>query len=120
VKLKLDENLPTAAGAPLSRDGHDVTSVPSQNMEGSLDPDLIEVCRQERRCLVTLDIEFGNPLIYDPSRYAGIALIRIPGCLTRRALLDAVSTLSRALQEQDIIGKLWVVQPGRIREYQQD
>ena len=120
MKLKLDENLPIAAGVPLSRDGHDVASVLSQNMEGSLDPDLIEVCRQEGRCLVTLDIEFGNPLIYDPSRHAGIAIIRIPGHIGRSTLLDAVNTLAQALREKDIVGRLWIVQPGRIREYQRD
>ena len=65
MKLKLDENLPIAAGAPLSKDGHDVASVPSQRMEGTQDRDLIEVCRKEERCLVTLDVEFGNPLVYD-------------------------------------------------------
>ena len=120
MKLKLDENLPPAAGAPLSRDGHDVATVASQKMEGSPDADLIEVCRREQRCLVTLDVEFANPLIYDPSRFAGIALIRIPGRMSRRALLVAVSTLSLSLRDRDIAGKLWIVHPGRIREYQQD
>lgn len=120
MKLKLDENLPSAAAAPLRRDGHDVASVAGQKMEGSTDPDLIRACHGEQRCLVTLDVEFGNPLIYDPSSFSGIALIRIPGRIRHTALLDAARTLSRALLEREIVGRLWIVQPGRIREYQQD
>jgi hypothetical protein len=89
-------------------------------MEGATDTDLIEACRNEERCLVTLDVEFGNPLIYDPAEFAGIAVIRIPGRISRSALLSAATTLSLALRKQDIAGKLWIVQPGRIRERQQD
>jgi hypothetical protein len=71
------------------------------------------------RCLVTLDLGFGNPLVYDPSEYAGIAVIRVGGRMDRARLQAAVKTLARGLEGQPIEGKLWIVQPDQIREYQQ-
>ena len=63
VKLKLDENLGRHA-ATLFRDaGHDVATVPDQGLSGAEDRRIIEASRSERRCLVTLDLDFGNPLI---------------------------------------------------------
>ena len=55
--------------------GHDVASVADQGLEGSLDGDLLKYCRAEGRCLVTLDLEFANPLVFLPSRYLGIAVL---------------------------------------------
>ncbi len=55
--------------------GHDVASVADQGLEGSLDGDLLEYCRAEGRCLVTLDLDFATPLVFLPSRYPGIAVL---------------------------------------------
>jgi len=89
-------------------------------MAGASDRTLIDVCGAERRCLVTLDREFGNPLMYDASKHAGIALIRLRGHVTSQALLTCVETLARAIEGSPIEGRLWIVQPGRVREYQQE
>jgi predicted nuclease of predicted toxin-antitoxin system len=120
VKLKLDENLGPSSAEPLREAGHDVASVKAQALAGCKDRDLIAACREEGRGLVTLDVEFGNPLLFDPADYPGIAVIRIPGRIGAADLRLAMETLSAALQDRDITGRLWIVQRGRIREYQQD
>ena len=71
MKFKLDENLGRAAAAVLLEAGFDVLTISDQQMEGALDRDAIECCVREERCLVTLDAEFGNPLLYPPRRYRG-------------------------------------------------
>jgi predicted nuclease of predicted toxin-antitoxin system len=118
VKLKLDENLGHRIAELLRLADHDVTTVPSQNLYSSSDKNLLETCRIEKRCLVTLDLEFGNPLVFKPSNYEGIAVLRLPSKPTSDDLLRAVQTLAGGLTRKEIKGKLWIIQRGRIREYQ--
>ena len=119
MKLKLDENLGKNAAAALLQAGHDVASVASQRLFGVNDRSLIRICRTEKRCLVTLDLEFSNPLLFRPSDYAGIVVLRLPSKPSPQELEDTVQTLiSGIARGADISGKLWVVQRGRVREYQ--
>lgn len=78
MKLKLDENLGARGVEVLSQAGHDVLTVAEQGLCSTTDRTLIEVCRTEGRCLVTLDLDFANPLVFRPSEYAGIAVLRLP------------------------------------------
>ncbi|MFO8006424.1 MAG: DUF5615 family PIN-like protein [Candidatus Brocadiia bacterium] len=117
MRLKLDENLGRDCATLLRAAGHDVATVPGQSMESASDRDLIATCRDEGRCLVTHDLDFANPLLFPPSQYAGIAVVRLPHNPSLEDILAGLRTLSHALAEDDIHGKLWVVQRGRIREY---
>jgi predicted nuclease of predicted toxin-antitoxin system len=118
VRLKLDENLGVRTAEFFRSAGHDVTTVASQNLYSSPDKTLLETCRVEKRCLVTLDPEFGNPLLFKPSNYEGIAVLRLPSKPTPDDLLRAIRTLAGGLARKEIKGKLWIIQRGRIREYQ--
>jgi len=120
VRLKLDENLGKYVATTLRQSGHDVTTVSGEGLAGSDDPVVIAVCRDENRCLVTLDVEFGNPLLFPPSRYAGIAVLRLPHQSTFGDLLATVQTLIAGLEQNPISGQLWIVQRNRIRHYQPD
>jgi predicted nuclease of predicted toxin-antitoxin system len=120
MKIKLDEN-PGRRGADLfEAAGHDTSTVPQEGMSSAPDTEVIETCRRESRCLVTLDLEFGNPLLFRPSDYAGIAVLRLPPRSTPDDLLDGVRTLIRAMDDREIRGRLWVIQRGRVREYQEE
>lgn len=118
MKLKLDENLGKTAVAAFQSAGHDTLTVLEQDMAGAVDRKVIGVCQSEQRCLVTLDLDFANPLLFDPAKYAGIAVLRLQPRLSHRDLVDACNTLIAGLGKGDIAGKLWIVQKGRIREYQ--
>lgn len=123
MKCKLDENLGGhAAAAALNSAGMDATTVAAQGLRRTADPRLLDICRDEGRCLITLDVELGNPLLYRPRDYAGIILIRIPGRMQRSVLLTCIQQIPPALASQpqgwSIAGRLWVIEPGRIREYQ--
>jgi hypothetical protein len=81
---------------------------------------VIEVCRLEQRCLVTLDLDFSNPIQFNPAKYSGIAVLRLPKRPTPEDLIDAILTLINALKIEVIVGKLWIIQRGQIRIYQQE
>lgn len=100
--------------------GHEVYTVVDQGLQSAHDVEVIRVCQQEGACLVTPDLEFGNPTVYDPSEYSGIVVIRLPPHPTLEDMHDAFGTLVRGLERSDVPGKLWVVQRGYIREYQPD
>ena len=120
MRLKLDENLGRAAALLLQSGGHETETVRGQGLSKGADRQVIAACQSEQRCLVTLDLDFGNPLLFDPADYAGIAVIRLPRRPSYQDLLDACNTLIAGLMEREIAGKLWIVQRGRIREYQRE
>lgn len=120
MKLKLDENLGPSFASVFRAAGHDVCLVREQGLCGKEDPVLIEVCRAEGRCLVTMDLDFGHILNYPPSRYPGIAILRLPEPASRQDLDEVARTLLEALARRDVDRKLWIVSKGRVREYWAD
>jgi predicted nuclease of predicted toxin-antitoxin system len=120
MKMKLDENLGTRGKALLVEVGHDVCTILEQNLQSAPDPTVIEVCRVEQRCLVTLDLDFSNPLQYNPANYSGIAVLRLPRRPSQQDLLDVIVTLINALKTETIVGKLWIIKQGQIRIYQSE
>jgi len=120
VKLKLDEHFGHSTAKLFHESGHDVETVRSQQLRGAPDEDLIAACQAEHRCLITLDSDFGNPFIFKPWEYSGIAVLRLPSKPSHQDLALVCRTLIRALEREEIVGKLWTVQRGRVREYRPD
>ncbi|MEB3191501.1 MAG: DUF5615 family PIN-like protein [Snowella sp.] len=60
MKFKIDENLPTEFAEILQECGYDAMTVYQQKLKGEKDPILLEICQQEGRILVTLDLDFAN------------------------------------------------------------
>jgi len=120
MRFKLDENICQRGVNQLKQAGYDVSTVLEQGLTSASDPTVVKVCQQENRCLVTLDLDFSNPLQFIPSQYKGIAVLRLPPQSTIDDLTDAIQTLINGLERENITGKLWIIQRGRIRIYQQD
>jgi predicted nuclease of predicted toxin-antitoxin system len=118
MKLKLDENLGKGPRDIFINAGHDVMTVAGQHMEGASDHELISAVSSEQRCLVTLDVDFANPLLFPPRMYSGIVVLRLPSRPTYEDLVTLCRTLVAALAKGELHGKLWIVQKRRIREYQ--
>lgn len=114
MKLKLDENLDTRLAALLKQAGHDVLTVRNQGFLGIEDQALYERCILEKRTLVSLDKDFSNVLRFPPQGTSGLVVLRGPDDLfsTTRILIQ---TLIQALASDTPVGKLWIIEPGRLR-----
>ncbi|MDD2717502.1 MAG: DUF5615 family PIN-like protein [Candidatus Wallbacteria bacterium] len=60
MKFKIDENLPVEIADLLIEAGHDAETVPSEQLQGISDSNLLKICSGENRALLTLDTDFGN------------------------------------------------------------
>lgn len=118
MNIKLDENLGSLRVATWLRiAGHDVATVREQGLTSTPDSQLIAICRDEGRCLVTCDRGFGNRIRFNPSDYAGVIVIRFPSNPTFEDWREAIDTLIIGLEQTEVEGKLWILQSGRIQEY---
>jgi predicted nuclease of predicted toxin-antitoxin system len=114
VKFKIDENLPAEACALLSHAGLDAMTVADQRLTGADDPDLYAICQRERRILITLDVGFANIQAYPPETSAGVIVLRVRQ-QSRPAVLSVIQPLISLLAQEQIEGRLWIVDEQRIR-----
>jgi predicted nuclease of predicted toxin-antitoxin system len=117
MKFKLDENLGRRGLAVFVEAGHDALTVVDQQLMSASDPTLLDVCIAEQRCLVTLDLDFSNPMKFAPDSTSGIAVLRLTEPITAQSVMQACRTLIAALRDDSIDGKLWIVESGRVRKY---
>lgn len=93
MKIKLDENLPARLAGILSEHGHDVHTVPDENLAGRPDDDIWRAATEEGRFLITQDLDFSDTRRFVPGTHAGMLLLRLrePGA---GALIAAVNAIS--------------------------
>jgi predicted nuclease of predicted toxin-antitoxin system len=77
MRFKIDENLPFALVHILRELGHDADHVQSSMLEGSDDPAIWRVARDEDRLLITHDVEFSDARRLEAVPHPGFILLRI-------------------------------------------
>jgi uncharacterized protein with PIN domain len=117
MKFKLDENVDLRILPRFRLAGYDVATVPEQNLISAPDTEVIEVCRQEERCLVTADRDFSNRGRYNPADYSGIVVMRLPTQMQLSDWYAAIDTLILGLKSARVTGKLWIIRNNSIQEY---
>ena len=83
-------------------------------MSGASDVELIEHCRAEGRALVTLDLDFASPLRLQPTVCWHRQILRISQPISVHDLEDLCRTLVAGMVRDQLAGKLWIVERGRI------
>lgn len=93
MRIKLDENLPARLVGILSARGHDVHTVPGENLSGRPDADIWQAACEEGRFLITQDLDFSDTRRFAPGTHAGLLLLRLrePGA---QALVAAVAAIA--------------------------
>lgn len=120
MRLKLDENIGIRWRDRLTDAGHDVDTVHDEDLSGSSDLSVLDAATSANRALVTLDVDFANPIRFPPRRTPGIAVHRVHDRPGRRDLDLVVAELIVGLTRASLTGHLWIVEPDRIRQYQEN
>ena len=120
MKIKLDENLGTTAQGLLADADLDVHSVPQEGLCSSSDRAILAACAREGRCLITLDLDFSNPIEFPPGEHAGVVVIRLSGKDSDRETREALGVFLREVRNSLPAGRLWVIQGNRLREYESE
>jgi len=112
--LKLDENLGPSILSLFRTAGHEVDTVLEEGLAGAPDGQVFEASKEAGRALVTLDLDFANPLRFPAGATPGVVVLR-----PARTVLVQIEQL--ALEAigfpgtENPSGKIWIVEPGRIR-----
>lgn len=114
MKFKIDQNLPIEAADLLTAAGHDALTVYQQTLSGATDERIVEVCQEEDRILITADLDLSDVRRYPPSQAPGYMLSRMPR-QSKQALLDLLAKAIPMLALRPIDGRLWIVEPDRLR-----
>ncbi len=114
MRFKLDENADPRWRTPLEEAGHRVSTVAQEHLEGAKDPVIAQTCKDLGLCHITIDLGFAQILAYPPNQHPGIIVLRHPAP-SLAGMKQLISQVATALKSQSPQGRLWIVEPGRIR-----
>ena len=117
MKFKLDENLDVRLASLPAWGDHEADTVLDQRLSGSPDNVIYESCCKSGHVLITLDLDYANPLRFPPEHGQGIVVLR-PSQVTLPILRSILVSVLSELKTQSLKGRLWIVEPGRIRIYE--
>ena len=114
MRFKIDENLPIEIAELIINAGHDAKTVNEQQLKGSKDPVLIDLCRSENRVLVTLDTDFSDIRAYPPQEFAGIIVLRV-GSQAKQHVMKVFQRIISFISIESLNQHLWIVEETTIR-----
>jgi predicted nuclease of predicted toxin-antitoxin system len=114
VKLKLDENLPVRAIAPLRALGHDVDTVNDEGLAGAGDPEVLRAATGVGRLIITMDRGFGDIRSYPPGTHCGVLVVRVDE-QAAPAVAGVVELIARTVDLDDLAGCVAVFRDGGLR-----
>lgn len=118
MPFKIDENLPIELAELLQKAGHDAMMVHDQQLQGKPDSLISEICKQEARAIITLDIGFADIWRYPPTEFAGLIVLRLRN-QDKYSILQVFQQVMSLLEKEPLVGHLWIVeeQKARIRTW---
>jgi predicted nuclease of predicted toxin-antitoxin system len=114
MRFKVDENLPIELADLLINLGHDARTVNDEHLQGVDDPHLLKTCDEEKRILVTLDIDFSDIRAYPPTDHEGIIVLRV-GNQSKPHVLEVFGRVVPLFAQERIQGRLWVAEENIVR-----
>lgn len=116
---KVDENLPRVVLAILRESGFDVMGVVEEKLGGADDDQILEICGQEGRVLITQDLDFSDVNLLQRSKVPGIIILRLKN-QSRESVMTVVRRLVPFLIKNPSTGRILIVNENRIRIREKD
>jgi predicted nuclease of predicted toxin-antitoxin system len=114
MQFKIDENLPFEIKELLENAKHDVKTVNEQHLQGAEDYALINICKNEKRVLITLDTDFSDIRTYPPQEYSGIIVLRVIN-QAKHHILEIFLRALPIIDRETLDRHLWIIEESRIR-----
>jgi predicted nuclease of predicted toxin-antitoxin system len=114
VRFKVDENLPIDVADLLGSAGHDVLTIFDQRLVGEDDSRIMDICQEEERTLITLDLDFSDVRSYRPQEYFGLVVLRLHR-QDKPYVLETIRRIIPLFEKEQIERRLWIVEENRIR-----
>jgi predicted nuclease of predicted toxin-antitoxin system len=114
-KIKLDENFPPAMVDIFLKRKIDASSVYLQQLNGTDDDRVFDICINEGRALVTFDLDFANILRYPSDKTPGIIIARSKRKINLAGISSLCDRLATLIAKEDIAGKLFIVEETKVR-----
>ncbi len=114
MKLKLDENLSRHLKPVLIGLGHDVLTAADENLLSHPDTEIAQAAKDERRMLMTLDVEFADLRKYPPGSHPGVILFR-PLSLGPLSVNSFITDFVRRTDLDKLAACIAVVDPIHVR-----
>jgi predicted nuclease of predicted toxin-antitoxin system len=114
MRIKLDENMPVRLSVAPNAMGNDVETIYSEGLSGAKDDVVWTVSQDERRLLITQDLDFSDSRRFQPGLHHGIILVRLrtPG---REVLFRRIVELFRTEDYEKWAGCFVVITDHKIR-----
>lgn len=114
MRFKIDENLPVEVADLLRAAGHEALTVFDQNLSGRPDSNVADAVRNEKRVLITLDLDFADIRAFPPNDYAGLIVLRL-SIQDKPSVLAVIARVIRLLETEPLTGLLWIVDEAAVR-----
>lgn len=114
MQFKVDENLPIEIAVLLAKAGHDAKTVNDQQLQGAKDTVLIDVCRREKRILITLDLDFSDIRTYPPQETSGLIVLRVSRH-SKPYIMEVFQRVIPLMNREPLKQHLWIVEETRVR-----
>ena len=115
IRLKLDENFPPDTVHIFREHDIDASSVYEQDMCGYPDTEVFKICKDEKRALITFDLDFANIIRYPASETNGVIIVRSKKKINLEEITHICHKLVQLLLQNDLKGKLFIVEDTKIR-----
>ena len=114
MQFKIDENLPIEIVDLLISVSYDAKTVNDQQLQGTKDTILIDVCRSEHRVLITLDTDFSDIRAYPPEEFTGIIVLRVRS-QAKNHIIKVFRSIMPLIGREPLIQHLWIVEETKVR-----